>query len=113
MCESHMKRAVDRRTFGNQNNRESIKTDLDKLKLAYNEQVIRDGCELFLQKWHPIEPEIADYIEEYGLSDTKTGIMARVFEHRPPTMRLKHLMVFSSNTIQSGKSEICQNSNIS
>lgn len=65
MCESHMKRAVDRRTFGNQNNREPIKTDLDKLKLAYNEQVFRDGCELFLQKWHPIEPEIADYIEEY------------------------------------------------
>lgn len=65
MCESHMKRAVDRRSFASQNNRTPLKSDLDKLKLSYNENVFRNGCQLFLEKWRPLELEVADYIDQY------------------------------------------------
>lgn len=63
MCESHMKRAVDRRPFHDQNNKELVKADLNKLILAYNEDIFQHGCELFLKKWLEFEPELAEYID--------------------------------------------------
>lgn len=62
MCESHMKRAVDRRTFENQGNHELVKTDLNKLKMAYNGANFDLGCNLFVDKWMPIEPGVTNYI---------------------------------------------------
>lgn len=61
MCESHMKRAVDRHKFNDQSNKEPIKSDLDKLKLSYSEVVFYQGSGLFVEKWAPKELELVKY----------------------------------------------------
>lgn len=65
MCESHMKRVVDRHKFHDQSNREPIKSDLNKLKLAYSEAVFDQGCGLFVEKWAPKELELVKCIDEW------------------------------------------------
>lgn len=65
MCQSHMKRAVDRHKFNDQSNKEPIKSDLDKLKLSYSEVVFYQGSGLFVEKWAPKELELVKYIDEW------------------------------------------------
>lgn len=64
MCESHMKRAVDRHPFSNNNNKEPIKADLDKLKLAFDVASFEQGCQLFADKWMTKERELVQYIQK-------------------------------------------------
>lgn len=94
MCESHMKRAVDRRQFHDQNNREPLKAvKLASVKGAHC--LPRSGCQKYQQS--------LSTFDKRGFDETKSGMPVLEFECPQQTTHLKGIIAYLSSVFNTSK----------
>lgn len=64
MCNAHVVRNVDKRSFTNKNNKQIIKDDIRKIQVSPNEATFRMMTKLFCEKWETIEPDFVRYFKK-------------------------------------------------
>lgn len=67
MCFAHVLRNVLKRKFTNQNNKNLIIEDIQKMQLAPDKKTFKQMTKLFLDKWKNIEADFAEYFKKQWL----------------------------------------------